>query len=82
MSDATPSSNLRRVLKDQFGATYLLMLEADRTDAAIMQCLAELRVYEDDIEEELRDPDRSEYLYIVGERSRPTAAYLVERDGP
>lgn len=63
-------------LRSHYGVSYMTVLEGDRTDAAIMLMLAEMRRYEDDIEEELRDPERNQYLYIVGERSRPTAAYL------
>lgn len=65
------------VLRNEFGNRYMLMLEADRTDASIMLMLAELREYEDAIDEELRDPERNQYAYIAGERSRPTAAYLA-----
>lgn len=69
--------SVRAVLRDHYGARYMTVLEGDRTDAAIMQMLAELRVDEDRFEEELRDPERNQYVYVVGERSRPTAAYLV-----
>jgi len=67
------------ILRSHYGAKYMTVLEGDRTDAAIMLELAELRIYEDEIEEELRDPERNQYVYIVGERSRPTAAYLEHR---
>jgi hypothetical protein len=66
-------------LRNRYGAKYMTILEGDRTDAAIMVMLAQLRQYEDEIEEELRDPERNQYVYIVGERPRPTAAYLEHR---
>jgi hypothetical protein len=64
------------ILRSHYGAKYMTVLEGDRTDAAIMLALSELRRDEDEIEEELRDPERNQYVYVVGERSRPTAAYL------
>lgn len=71
-------------LRSHFGARYMTVLEGDRTDAAIMLELAELRRYEDELEEEImeefRDPEsavsRGYVVCVVGERSRPTAAYL------
>lgn len=74
-------SRVQDVLRAAYGTGYMTVLEGDRTDAVIMLELAELRRHEDDIEEEIRDPERNQYMYIVGERSRPTAAYL-ERRGP
>lgn len=73
------------ILRSHYGAKYMTVLEGDRTDAAIMLELAELRRDEDEIEEELRDPERNQYAYVAGERGRPTAAYLercaVQPDG-
>jgi hypothetical protein len=64
------------ILRGRYGAKYMTVLEGDRTDAAIMLELAELRRDEDEFEEELSDPERNQYVYVVGERSRPTAAYF------
>lgn len=76
---ANENDTIFTALRNRYGVKYMTILEGDRTDAAIMLMLAELRRDEDEIEEELRDPERNRYLYICGERSRPTAAYLEHR---
>lgn len=76
-------SRLETVLREHFGAAYMTALEADRRDAALMIELAELRVHEDQIDDELRDPESAVcqgYAVIAGERSYPTAKFLVDRD--
>lgn len=71
------------VLRNRYGIKYMTILEGDRTDAAIMLELAELRRDQDEIDDELHDPESSislGYCIIAGDRPRPTAAYLVARE--
>ncbi len=61
-------------------ATLGEMLHAHNGDYELMLDLEKLRRYEDDVEEELRDPDSAlnqGCCVIVGERSRPTARSLI-----
>lgn len=70
------------ILRSHYGAKYMTVLEGDRTDAAIMLELAELRRDEDELDEEFRDPESAiskGYVYVAGERPCPTAMYLERR---
>lgn len=64
-------------LRNRFGRKYMSILEGDRVDAAIMLELAQLRRDEDEIDEEMCDPERNKYVYTAGERPLPTARYHV-----
>jgi len=73
-------SRVQDTLRAAYGSAYLTVLEGDRTDAAIMLALAELRIHEDEIDDELRDPDSpvsQGYACIAGNRPCPTAEYHV-----
>ena len=72
---------IESMLRDHFGDAYMTVLLGDRADAQIMMTLAEVRQREDEIDEELRDPESAicmGYAVIAGERSVPTARYLLE----
>ena len=80
MTDQGSHFSAIAVLRRRFGWRYMLMLEADRTDAAIMAELSELRQVEEKLDEELRDPESDVslgYVYIAGERPFPTASHHV-----
>lgn len=73
-------SHVQDILRATYGAQYMTVLEGDRTDYTIMLELAELRVYEDEIDDELRDPESAVsqgYACIAGSRPMPTAEYHV-----
>jgi hypothetical protein len=61
-------------------ATLGEMLHAGTRDYEVMRNLERLRLYEDEIEEELRDPQSAVsqgYALIAGQRARPTARSLI-----
>lgn len=74
---------VRSVLCARFGRRYMTVLEGHRTDAQLMAEISEERIRQDEIDDEIRNPESSislGYCVIAGDRPFPTARYLVALD--